>query len=158
MNEIETLESLLNELLSGIQEVMQSGEILTDQFQMVLAEELNYLTTRIDKLRASASVQTGTPELQEAMPSSNVSGFNYDDKTGKLYVQFLGKYPNRQGSVYEYDNVPKQIFELFRRGAIPARTKGSNRWGKWWEGKVPSIGASLYTLLAQSQYPYRRVS
>ena len=157
MNELETLENMLDELLSALQEVLSSGETLTDDFQLVLAEELQYLTGRIDELRAQAQTPK-VPDLDEAMPSSNVSAFRYDPKKQKLFVQFLGKHSNRQGSVYSYDGVPPQIYDLFRRGAIPARTKGQNRWGKWWKGKVPSMGASLYTLLRGAGYPYQRVS
>ena len=42
------LEGLLNELLQGINQVMQSGEVLSDEFQGVLAETLNNLINRID--------------------------------------------------------------------------------------------------------------
>ena len=62
------------------------------------------------------------------------------------------------GPIYGYDGVPKVIYDLFQSGSIPARTNGQNRWGKWWKGKVPSLGASLYTLISQGQYPYQRLS
>ena len=158
MNEIQALEQLLSELLNGIQEVIASGEILSDEFQGTLAQELNYLTTRIDELRSQGGSITPQPELQEAMPSSNISAFRYDEKTGKLLVQFLGKHPNRNGSIYAYENVPKVIYDLFEKGAIPARTNGRNRWGNWFKGKVPSMGASMYTLLKNGPYPYQRIS
>ena len=89
---------------------------------------------------------------------SNVEGFLYDFQINRMYVRFLGDYPNREGPVYAYENVPKNIFDLFRQGAIPARTKGKNRWGEWWKGKVPSLGASLYTLIKNQGYQYSRVS
>lgn len=155
MDELQNLQTLLQELLNGLQDVLQSGEVLSDEFQGLIAEELNYLTSKIDSLQQAT---IPIPEMEEAMPSSNVSAFRYDDKTGQLLVQFLGKYPNRQGSVYSYSGVPKIIFDLFRRGAVPARTDGRNRWGKWFKGKVPSIGASLYTLLKQSGFPYQKLS
>lgn len=160
MNELQELENLLNQLLAGLQDVIQSGEVLSDEFQGVIAQELEYLTTNIDRLRAEGQGTdiTPQPELEEAMPSSNVSAFRYDDKTNRLLVQFLGRYPNRRGPIYAYEGVPKEIFQLFQRGAVPARTNGRNRWGAWWRGKVPSIGASLYTLLAQGPYQYQRLS
>jgi hypothetical protein len=97
-------------------------------------------------------------QIEQAMPSSNISGFAYDDKNNRLLVRFLGKHPNRNGPVYGYDGVPREIFDLFRTGAVPARTDGQNKWGRWWRGKVPSIGASLYTLIKNRNYPYQRLS
>lgn len=162
MDELQNLEDLLSQLLRGIQDVIQSGEILTDEFQGVLAQELDYLTTRIDELRGSTDqippIPPAEPDLNPAMPSSNIGAFGYDEENGRLLVQFLGKHPDRNGPIYAYGGVPKQIFDLFQKGAIPARTNGRNRWGKWWKGKVPSMGASMYTLIKEAGYPYERLS
>lgn len=160
--ELQALEELLDQLLRGIQDILQSGEILTDEFQGILAQELDVTTTRIDQLRgevnALPSIPTQEPDLNPAMPSSNIGAFGYDEDNGRLLVQFLGQYPNKQGPIYAYGGVPRQIFDLFRRGAVPARTDGKNRWGKWWKGKVPSAGASMYTLIKEAGYPYQRLS
>lgn len=98
------------------------------------------------------------PQLAQGMPSSNVESFGYDDGTGRLLVRFLGDYPNRNGPIYAYAGVPKAIFKLFQAGAIPARTDGKNKWGAWWKGKVPSLGASLYTLIRNGGYSYQKIS
>lgn len=158
--ELRLLEELLDQLLRGIQEVLQSGEILSDEFQMILAQELNDTTTRIDQLRQEAgpTVPEGRPDLQQAMPSSNIEGFAYDPKKQQLFVRFLGKYPDRNGHIYSYGGVPQDIFKLFQAGAVPARTNGKNRWGKWFKGKVPSMGASMYTLIKAMGYPYQRIA
>jgi len=58
VNELQQLEQLLQELLNGIQEVVQSGETLSDEFQGQIAQELDFLTSRIDELRAQ------TPAIQ----------------------------------------------------------------------------------------------
>ncbi len=162
--EIQLLEQLLDQLLQGIQDVLMSGEILSDEFQGMLAQEIETTVNRIDQLRSenpAESLQPSTQEQQKpqtaGMPSSNVEGFAYDDKRGRLLVRFLGKYPQRNGPVYAYGGVPKQIFDLFQKGAVPARTDGQNKWGKWWKGKVPSLGASLFTLIKQQGYPYQRL-
>lgn len=163
LEELEELERLLDELLNAIQSVILSGEVLTDEFQGVLAKELTYLTDRIDALRAKEQVtlpQEPLPqdEITEAMPSSNVSRFAYNPKKQELVVQFLGKYPNRNGDQYLYKGIPKEVFNIFRQGAVPARTRGRNRWGSWWIGKVPSIGAALYTLLRKGGFSYQKLS
>lgn len=98
------------------------------------------------------------PELNQGMPSSNVNSFGYDPENQRLLVKFNGKDDRDDGSVYGYDGVPQVIFDLFQSGAIPARTDGQNKWGKWWKGKVPSLGASLYTLINQGGYSYQKLT
>lgn len=162
--EIALLEQLIDEMLAGIQDTLQSGEILSDEFQAAIAAELEATTNRIDELRAQNPVeslpptQPQEPDLHQSMPSSNVESFGYDPKSERLLVRFLGKYPQRNGEIYSYEGVPKVIFDLFKSGAVPARTDGKNKWGTWWRGKSPSIGASLYTLIKTQGYPYQKLS
>lgn len=84
--------------------------------------------------------------------SSNIWGFNYDPKSGKLLVRF------QKGSVYEYEGVPPHIFRIFQAGAIPAKTNGQNQFGRWWIGKNPSLGASFYDLIRSGPYAYEQVA
>jgi flagellin-like hook-associated protein FlgL len=49
--DLQTLEALLDELIRGIQDVIQSGETLSDEFQGMLAQELDQLTSQIDTMR-----------------------------------------------------------------------------------------------------------
>jgi hypothetical protein len=161
--EIAELEELLRELLAGMQEILQSGEIMSDEFQGQVAQTLNALTDRIDQLQRENPISAPSPPqeeppLEEGMASSNVNSFGYDPENQRLLVKFNGRDQRDNGPVYGYDGVPKVIFDLFQSGAIPARTNGRNRWGRWWQGKVPSLGASLYTLIGQGQYPYQRLS
>ncbi len=160
--DVEELETLLRELLSGIQSVIQSGEILSDEFQGMLAQTLERLVNRIDELKAQNPVEglqstPQEPQLGPGAPSSNIHSFGYDEDNGRLLVKFQGDYPQENGPVYAYGGVPKQIFDLFQKGAVPARTDGQNKWGRWWKGKVPSLGASLYTLIKNGPYPYQRL-
>ena len=160
MNELQELESLLQELLSGVQAVMQSGEILTDEILGGLSQTLGLLSNRIDELRTPLRppVPPEKISLSRPMPSSNIHSFGYDPKNERLLVKFQGDYPDQNGPVYGYDKVPKVIFDMFQKGAIPARTNGQNKWGQWWKGKVPSLGASLYTLIKQGGYGYQRLT
>lgn len=159
----EQLQALLREFQGLVQAVLQSGEVLDDSILGQIAEFMNTIMDRIEQQRNENPAEGLTPEtttkqIEGGMPSSNVEGFAYDDKTGRLLVRFLGDYPNRNGSTYAYGGVPREIFDLFQKGAVPARTDGQNKWGKWWKGKQPSLGASLYTLIKQRNYPYQRVS
>jgi hypothetical protein len=159
------IEELKNALRQIMMMVTERGKPLGEDLKMVLADVMQHVASRIQQLRQEGSPAEGMPpigapepELNEGMPSSNIAAFGYDKDSGRLLVQFLGKYPNRQGGVYAYEGVPKQIFDLFRKGAVPARTNGQNRWGKWWKGKVPSAGASMYTLIKEGGYPYKKLS
>ncbi len=103
------------------------------------------------------NVTQGQGEAQEGiakapLQSSNIYGFRYDPKSGKLLVRF------QSGSVYKYDNVPAKVYKMFQAGAVPAKTDGQNRFGKWWIGKEPSLGAAFYELIRKGEYPYQRIS
>lgn len=98
----------------------------------------------------------GQPAQEDGVPkaplqSSNVYGFIYDPRKAELYVRF------NQGSIYKYEAVPRVIAELFGVGAGTARTRGRNRWGSWWPGKNPSMGAALNQLIKNVGYPYQRL-
>ena len=216
--EISSLEELLDQLIAGIQQIVESGEELSDEFQGMLASEISETMNRIDQLESElggiekeAQIQTpvsdnanllwilsgGQPEdfvsyLQEfpdpsfanllsnpnllnstiqqlqktnpidrvgiadgipqaSLQSSNVYGFRFNPRSKKLQVRFQG------GSLYEYDNVPDQIFSLFSSGNAQAKTDGRNRYGKWWRGKKPSLGASLNQYIKQGGYNYRKL-
>ncbi len=162
--EIDLLEEIINQILRGIQDTLMSGERLTDEFQGMLADELLITHQRIDQLRQeleegpTAGMQPIEPPLEPGMDSSNVNSFGYDPENERLLVKFNGKDERDDGPVYGYGGVPKVIFDLFQKGAIPARTDGQNKWGSWYKGKVPSLGASMYTLIKEGGYPYERLS
>ena len=86
------------------------------------------------------------------LQSSNVFGFQYNPRNRRLLVRF------NSGSVYGYDNVPPAVYQVFAKGAVPARTSGRNRWGRWWQGKIPSLGAAFYQMIRLGNYPYQRLS
>jgi hypothetical protein len=154
-------EQAIQDLKAALQEIMQlitaRGQ-LSEEMKGMLAQVMEHVAGRIQELRAEGVPATPSePPLNKEGPSSNVHSFGYDPENGKLMVKFQGKYPQENGPVYSYGGVPQVIFELFRKGAVPARTDGQNKWGKWWKGKVPSLGASLYTLIKNGGYPYQRV-
>ncbi len=219
------LEELLQELLQAVEQVMQSGEVLSDEFQGQIAQTLNNLVTRIDESRGktenvstdqgsplSASQLSHTPsndaqllwilagqqeqafisylrnfpteatqsllnnpellgqtidQLSQMMPqgqpatihgidqadlnSSNIWGTAYDPRSGKMRVRFQG------GSEYEYDGVPANIYRAFTKGNASAKTKGKNRYGQWWVGKNPSLGAAMNQYIKAGKFNYRKI-
>jgi len=165
------LESLLAELMQAAQEILASGEQLDDAFLGELANEIEATQAHIQQLQsqqtpeqsltelaARNSAMPQTPPLEPGMPSSNVNSFAYDPDNEQLYVKFQGDYPLENGPTYKYGGVPEPMFEAFRQGAIPARTEGTSDWGDWWVGKKPSLGASFYSLIRESGFPYERLS
>ena len=159
----------MNELVEYAQSIItfleQNGATLNVESQRALGELLQNILQLIQQeepqgappLTPQGPTGPSGPGITQAMPSSNVEGFAYDDKTGRLLVRFLGKHPNRNGPIYAYDGVPPNIFDIFRRGAIPAKTNGRNKWGEWWQGKYPSMGAAMYHVIRAAGYPYRRM-
>jgi len=83
--------------------------------------------------------------------SSNVYGFSYNPSKSLLKVRFQG------GGVYEYTGVPTAVFKIFQRGAVPAKTTGQNKYGRWWRGKLPSLGATFFNLI-RDRFPFQRVA
>lgn len=98
------------------------------------------------------------PGLEPApYESSNINAFKYDPKSQKLVVKFQGKYPSQNGPVYAYEGVPKNIFEVFARGAVAPKTSGHNRWHRWKKGVTPSHGAAMYALIREGNFPFRKL-
>lgn len=88
---------------------------------------------------------------QAELNSSNVWGANYDPKSRRMKVRFQG------GSEYEYDGIPQAIFDAFIHGNANAQTNGRNRYGRWWRGKNPSLGAALNQYIKAGNFNYRRL-
>jgi hypothetical protein len=83
--------------------------------------------------------------------SSVVWGTQYNPQTGQMKVRF------QNGSVYEYDGVPQNIYKAFASGAASAKTDGQNKYGRWWVNKNPSIGAALNQYIKANNFTYRKL-
>jgi hypothetical protein len=136
----------------------QAFENYVKTFPSPAIQQLNQQPVRLSNLmdRLSSQITLPAGEQLGGIPkapinSSTVYGFQYDPSNKKLLVRFQG------GGVYRYDGVPPSIFKLFQAGAIPCRTTGENKFGKWWRGKVNSYGASFYNII-RNIYPYQRIA
>ena len=158
--QIQQLKEALNEIVQAIE---QAGLMDDEDISLTLAKVMEYVANRIQELRGQeqeAPVPTPPqkPEIEPGpFPSSNINGFNYDYKTGKLLVKFNGKDVRDSGPTYSYEGVPKFIFDIFRRGAVPPKTSGKNKWHRWQKGVMPSLGAAMYHLI-RTNYPYQKVA
>lgn len=163
--QIQQLKEALFEIVTAIDQadLMDDEEIIG-----LLAQVMEHVARRIQELRPQeqqepqgAPVPPAPPQAPQIepgpFPSSNINGFDYDYKTGKLLVKFNGRTVRDNGPTYSYEGVPRFIFDIFRRGAVPPRTSGRNRWHRWERGKMPSLGAAMYHLI-RTNYPYQRVA
>lgn len=119
-----------------------------------IATNRTTLDNALNKLQGSIQISKGKEAgiPQAGLQSSTVYGFKYSPKNKRLFVKFQGD------GVYKYDNVPSVIARLFMDGASRAKTQGSNRYGAWWRGKKPSLGAALNQHIKNLGFPYQKIS
>lgn len=158
-DEIRLLETIIDEILLGVQELLTSGQRLSDELQGMIADELEITLQRIQQLRQENPPPAPAPlKMQRGMPSAQVHSFDYDPRNQNLYVRFQDKYPRQNGPVYRYNGVPRQIFELLRRGGVAPTTTGKNKWHAWKKGVTPSLGAVMNHVIKAGGYPYARLT
>ena len=78
--------------------------------------------------------------------SSNVKKIMYNDEIREMVIQF------NSGDIYTYYDINFSLFQAVFNGAGICRTEGSNRWGSWFIGKTPSVGAAVNQLLDGVRY------
>ncbi len=119
-----------------------------------IAANKTTLDNALNKLQGSIQISKGEEAgiPQSGLQSSTVYGFKYSPKNKRLFVKFQGD------GVYKYDNVPSTIAKLFMNGASMAKTQGSNKFGAWWKGKKPSLGAALNQHIKNLGFPYQKIS
>ena len=172
--DLATLEALLDELLRGIQDVIQSGEILSDEFQGMLAQELDQLTSQIDTMRQEEAQQQPfggqpTPPQPEpqgigAPPSADaqllwvLSGSQED-----AFLQYLQEYqtPETQALLRnpaELERVVQFLHAMMPMGRQPvvdgmqhADLNSSTIWGHQYD---PSTGKMKVRFQGGAEYEY----
>ncbi len=88
--------------------------------------------------------------LRRNLNSANVDRILFNDETLELAIQF------KEGDVYIYPNQSKEMFDSLVRGEGICRTEGENKWGSWFVGKTPSIGAAVYSKLVETEADFRK--
>ena len=89
--------------------------------------------------------------LRQDFPgSSNVARLAFDMSDEILYIEF------QDGAVYQY-LVDRETFNSVLNGEATCVTSGENEYGRWWEGKSPSVGAAVYRHLKQTNVAYREI-
>ena len=82
--------------------------------------------------------------------SSNVDKIMYNDESMELVIKF------NSGDIYTYENIDFTDFNNIINGRAVCVTEGENRWGTWYVGKTPSVGAAVYKYLVDSGATYKK--
>lgn len=159
----EQIQQLKDLLLDIMQMVADHEEPLSQEMKEMVIQAIDHLSSRILELSQQQEGNIEPPpqaplRMQRGMPSAQVHSFDYDPQNQDLYVRFQDRFPAQNGPVYKYSGVPEDVFSVFRRGAVPPRTTGSNRWHAWKKGVMPSLGAALNTLVKGGGFPYQRLT
>lgn len=157
----------MNELIDYAQNLIsfleRRGGSLNIESQRALGELLQNILQLIEE-SSQDSVQGLTPSSevpqleQGPYPSSNINSFKYNPDNGQLFVKFHGTDSADSGPTYSYQNVPKNIYDVFSQGRVGPKTSGENQYHRWIRGVTPSLGASLNALIKNGGYPYQRVA
>jgi hypothetical protein len=154
------MDDLLDLLSNFMQLVQENIDDFSEEELQQIAIFLQEVMSYIEEEEAAEQFQpSDVDNLQPSpYPSSNINAFQYDPKTQRLLVKFMGKDVADGGPIYSYEGVPSFIFDVLKRGSVGPKTSGKNRWHTWKKGVTPSHGAAMYALIKQGGFPYKQVA
>ena len=143
--------------------IQSEGANFNEETQLALGtflqEILQFIQESNENPVDSLPPNNQTPQLDQGpYPSSNVNAFKYNPNSRELFVKFHGQNSADSGPTYKYDNVPKNIYDVFSRGGVAPTTSGQNQYHRWIRGVTPSLGAALYHLIRNGPYQYTRLT
>ena len=110
-------------------------------------EGIAWAQRKMDQLdRESFDESVQLKKWRSTPDSSNVKKIMYNDEIRQMVIQF------HSGDLYTYYDIDFALFQEVMNGAGICRTEGSNRWGSWYVGKTPSVGAAVNQLLDGVRY------
>lgn len=143
----EELEGLLQELIQAVQQVMQSGEELSDEFQGVLAQTIGNLYTRIEESRQQTTSQPPplvSPPIENAVSPDAQLLWILSGQQPQAFISYLRSFPTpaTQGLLNNPQLLNSTIEQLSRNnpqgedqtqpvvdGIPQADLQSSNVWG-----------------------------
>lgn len=164
--ELQMLEELIQQLLAGIQDVIQSGEILSDEFQGAIAAELETTTGRMDQLRQEIGMaQQGEPPPLVGAPPSPDAQLLWVLSGGQeqAFISYLREYPSPAtqsllGNVGELSRTIDYLSRMMPQGEQPvvdgiphADLNSSNIWGSKYDKRT---GKMTVRFQGGSEYEY----
>lgn len=118
---------------------------LSDEFKIKFFEELFG-----EELTDESVEQHFRKWRADNIRSANVKKIMYNDETKEMFIQFQDK------SIYTYFEVPFQLFLDVSGGKATCLTSGENKYGSWFVGKTPSVGAAVHRYLVKKNVRYKK--
>jgi hypothetical protein len=118
---------------------------LSDEFKIRFFEELFG-----EELTDESVEQHFRKWRADNIRSANVKKIMYNDETKEMFIQFQDK------SIYTYFEVPFQLFLDVSGGKATCITSGENKYGSWFVGKTPSVGAAVHRYLVKKNVRYKK--
>lgn len=119
--------------------------MLSDEFKMKFFEELFG-----EEITEETIEHAFRKWRADNIRSSNVRKIMYNDETKEMFIQFQDK------SIYTYFEVPFQLFLDVSGGKATCLTSGENKYGSWFVGKTPSVGAAVHRYLVKKNVRYKK--
>ena len=118
---------------------------LSDEFKMKFFEELFG-----EELTEETIEYAFKKWRADNIQSSNVKKIMYNDESKEMFIQFQDK------SIYTYYDVSMNLFLDVSGGRATCITSGENKYGSWFVGKNPSVGAAVHKFLVKSGIKYKK--
>jgi KTSC domain len=159
--ELRLLEQLLDELISGIQSVLESGEELSDEFQGLLAQELEHTTQRISQLQEEVSQKAPPPQQPPSADAQLL--WILAGQQEQAFISYLRDFPSpatrsllanpqELSSTIDYLNrIMPAGQQPFINGIQHADLNSSNIWGTAYD---PQTGKMKVRFQGGSEYEY----
>lgn len=93
-DEIEELEDILDAILKGLQDALQNGEVLSDEFQRAVANEINTLTNEIDQLYEQQQQQRPPAPIGAPPPPDAQLLWILAGQQEQAFISYLREYPS----------------------------------------------------------------
>lgn len=160
------LEGLLRELVQGVTQVMQSGEVLSDEFQGMIAQTLSNLVTKIDEIKSSEQQQQlQVPENPTVSADAQLL-WVLAGQQPQAFISYLRTFPT--SSTQSLLNNPSQLNATIEQlnhmmpagqppvihGIQHADLNSSNIWGTAYD---PRSGKMRVRFQGGSEYEYEGV-
>jgi len=164
MNEqIEELENILDMILRGVQESLQNGEVLSEEFQMQIAQEITTLTQEIDQLYEESENQPpSSPTEQPISPDAQLL-WVLSGQQEQAFISYLRTFPTPQTQALlnnptALSHTIEQLSRMMPQGEQPvidgiqhADLNSSNIWGTQYN---PKTGKMKVRFQGGSEYEY----
>ncbi len=133
--------------------VEKATKAATDSLKKGLGEGKSEKAADIIERRESAEkrLENAKPileakkDLAKALKSSTIRKMNYDPEKQEMETIF------NSGDKFRYYDFDQSSWDELSAKATPAKTSGKNKFGVWWAGKNPSLGATFNKIIQPSK-------